>query len=123
MADMVNKQILPAVMKYTNRLVRAALDKRAFAVTVCRLEPEQPLAGKPLRGRPAAFTARRASSNRSFYAGSGAGGYQKRRPIIIKISSCRPCRKLRERPTSLKRYARRDCGRIRSYSELMYPVD
>ena len=120
MADMVNKQILPAVMKYTNRLVRAALDKRALRDSM-PTEPEQPLAEKLAGLSGCLYRKTRKLESELMQAPEQAD--IKAQADYYKDIILPSMRELRETADELETLTAKDCWPYPSYSELLYPVD
>ena len=120
MADMVNKQILPAVMKYTNRLVRAALDKRALCDSM-PAEPEQPLAEKLAGLSGCLYRKTRKLESELMQAPEQAD--IKAQADYYKDIILPSMQELRETADELETLTAKDCWPYPSYSELLYPVD
>ena len=119
-ADMVNKQILPAVMKYTNRLVRAALDKRALRDSM-PTEPEQPLAEKLAGLSGCLYRKTRKLESELMQAPEQAD--IKAQADYYKDIILPSMQELRETADELETLTAKDCWPYPSYSELLYPVD
>ena len=120
MGVMVNKQILPAVMKYTNRLVRAALDKRALCDSM-PAEPEQPLAEKLAGLSGCLYRKTRKLESELMQAPEQAD--IKAQADYYKDIILPSMQELRETADELETLTAKDCWPYPSYSELLYPVD